>query len=714
MKKVLFAAAFAAVLAVACTKETDVNTVEGTNVVTIKANIDNATKTTYAGGKTFAWEQNDQIKVLVSDGSTDEFALFTAYGDGATTDFTATLNDGFSPSGLAFYPTGLSPVYDSGNYTVTLSSLAESATSDPLAVVPLIGTKNLDDSYSFTTATGILKFSFTNVPAEAYYFNIYTDDTGQQICGQFTVSADNTIKFENAQGTGNINIWSHVYADASGNYEVYIPLPVGTLKAGAKIVLEDDNINPIFEIATTKDIEVVRNQVVEIATVNIPDLWTSLGTAKYYDRMYGMSPTDYVEVEIEQGIADPSQYRMASPYAVLGFADADPYMYFRVCSSGEQIGYSGTTVPFDGIVSFDSHKTGDKDPDDGYFYIKSLNDFSGVTSGFLVYSQVLTYKSDGSPSNIQLAPIYDFENASSVYYWGYNENNWIRIAMPGESFVAEDYLEVSAAFLSHTSTKASVSVTKNTGVESCAIGISNVSYDDAEANATTTITKSTTVSLNLPAEYGTFYVYVSGLRYGYEISSAKVTFSIAPATIPEAYTYWIGTWTVDNAWGGATDTETWEITEDVAGVSVIVSGVWASAGQTLGSARINATYNTDGTLSFMQGTDLDNGVSYYGLYNGSYIDYSYTSAFLTATKVDDTSATLTGGTINGYDVTAYVWYDGTLYGWNEVPANMTKVTSSPVVASQAPSLSGSKSGKSLKPVQTSALKLAPASEKPVK
>ena len=691
MKKILSAIAFAAIIAVSCSKELS-NELETSspsgkgNLVRITASLDDVTRTAYANGTTFSWIEDDEISVFTSDGNGYSFDTFYAESTGASSTFSATITDWYRPSGLAFYPSNLTPEYNSstGEYSVTLSSQFRATGNDPLSLLPLIGIPNAaGDAYSFSSAAGILKFSFTNVPDNAYYFTIYTNDTGQSLCGQFKIGADNTISFDNHAGTAKTTFWCFASPDSNGEFVAYVPVPVGTLLAGTRITIEDRNEKALFETTTAKDIVVKRNTVIELKPLACPTItWNSLGTGKFYDSYFGMSANNFIEVEIEQNADDPAAYRIVNPYGLkFGTANADPYLTFSICKANDVIGYSNTVVPFDGIVSFDTHFTGYNMSSSGsdYLYIKSLNDYNGVVSSYITHSLVLKTKADGSPANIQLAPIY-YGSSSGALYWGYEDNNLIQIAMPGEEFVDKDYLEVSATYLDNANGQANVAISVGEGLDHAVVGISALSLDDAANNANVVVDVSSVVSLNLPSEYGTFYVFVAGELNNYLFSSDSAQFSIAPAIIPDEYYKWIGSWSVNDG----TDTDTWVISADQEGLTYRITGIWG-----YDSMDIPALFNLDYSISISPCAVYSSYYLYGIIYDGGYyLSEAAPTMIGILPDATGTSATLNGGDDSGFEIIGYYLTDSSYqnYGWRDLPATMTKIDpSSTASASRAPS-----------------------------
>ena len=275
MKKIILPVlALAAALTVSCNKEqgTDSPAAKTSKKVTIEASID-GTKTYYANDKTFSWLAGDEISVMEELDGEVKFDVFTATAEGRATSFDGEISEGATFGKWAVYPATLEPAVDEAgvlSFRVQHGSVQDIDPANPLKYLPLVGQKQEDGKYKFSTAMGVVKFSFTNVPTNAYYFNI---NAKEPVYGYFTADEDGTVKLANYVGEDAEAgySWWEIVPNEDGTLDVYVPMPVGTLTAGMEVWLEDVGVNTLFSITTTKDIEVVRNRVTELAPIALPD-----------------------------------------------------------------------------------------------------------------------------------------------------------------------------------------------------------------------------------------------------------------------------------------------------------------------------------------------------------------------------------------------------------------------------------------------------------
>ena len=465
-KSVISLLALAAVFAVSCNKEQAVEApvLEGsTHPVTIRGSYVE-TKTAYANDKVFSWLAGDEISVMEDLDGTVKFDVFTAASEGAATDFSGEITDGASLGQWAVYPSSLEPaINDEGKLTVTLpkysfldvgTSSKPTVTSDnPMSNLPLVGQKQADDSYEFSTAMGVVKFSFYDVDESVYYFNVLSSQ--EPLCGTFTVDEDGTVKLENSKDNGLYVYW-FVQPTAEKTLDVYLLVPVGTLSAGLKVWLEDEDENEIMSIISTKPIEVFRNRVTELAPLKGSEGWKSLGYGKYNDaQVFGQDI--YVDVPFEQNQNNLAEYRIANPYTKfyeeegVELTNPDMYLTFRLIEKGSEI--NGVTINQDGLVDFDLCQTGN--PNELWITPLTYFDPMYTTIERLSHNRILKSKDDGTPANIQLAPMYWLSSAD--FNW-FEQNGNVQIVFPGcpTMDMTESIGEVTFDGLSSVSAKVSL------------------------------------------------------------------------------------------------------------------------------------------------------------------------------------------------------------------------------------------------------------------
>ena len=456
MKKLIFPVlALVAALTVSCNKEQGMESpaAKASQKVTIEASIA-GTKTAYANDKTFSWLAGDKISVMEDLDGTVKFNEFTAASEGPTTTFNGEISDGATLGQWAVYPSSLQPAVTDGTLTIVLptqrfmdypgrETVAGYVTaSNPMAKLPLVGQKQADDSYKFATAMGVVRFTLTNVPADASYFTILAAE-GQHIAGTFKADADGTVKMENyveVEGEGYRTQYYVIQPTEGSTMDFYFPVPVGTIKAGLTVELLDTDGNSIFSKTTVSDIEVVRNRVTEVAALECPkSSWKSLGTGKYNDAVI-FGEDVYVDVEIEQDSENPTDFRMKNPYIAYfeqtGYTpegtvtEPAEFFKFKVYDAATTIG--DIELPA-GIVEINRTYTGYYDTDyEAEVMLVPVTVFqeTNYTYERFIHSRVLRYQEDKkTPANIQLAPVYYF-NGIGGYLTDLTSNGNLQLVFP--------------------------------------------------------------------------------------------------------------------------------------------------------------------------------------------------------------------------------------------------------------------------------------------
>ncbi len=283
MKKTILA--LAALALVGCAKEaarTEVvepAPVATGRVVTITAAIDPVTKTAYDEEGKFAWVAGDKIGVMVFNEDTDTQVVFTADAAGAITTFTGVVPEGYKIGNYASYPFEGHDGYLSNDlawyksngedYGWRLWGSVQPDLENPLASTPLIGTR-IEDSQSFTfkTATAIVKFTVENVPMDTYFaYLTVPGESDANLNGWYNLTAEGYLSMADA-----VEPWKDRYnwnapTEINSTMEYYFFIPVGTLPAGTQFQLCDSNYSAIFSAEFRKDVEAVRNAVINIAPI---------------------------------------------------------------------------------------------------------------------------------------------------------------------------------------------------------------------------------------------------------------------------------------------------------------------------------------------------------------------------------------------------------------------------------------------------------------
>ena len=537
MKKIYLSIfAIAAIFALACNKESVKDSSEAPakgSVFTIKASMDEATKTAYAGGKVFSWAAGDEIAVEISDGQNADFATFSTSTSAAVADFSGEVPDYFRPYEYAVYPASINPTFlSNGLITVDLPKEYETrGLNDPLSILPLIAMNDGNGNYAFHHATGVLKVSFTNIPEGAC--ELYLRANNQAISGSFYINlgqaGEDYAQYEQiiADGywTNTGYLVTSVFFDrpSSGEASIYVPIPVGTLNAGLQISLLDESGSTLFSKTTTKDISFARKQIVELPVLDA-DVWQPLGTAKF-NHIYFSGEYDYsVDVPIQYNTEDPNKFRLVNPYGILlsslGITQASEpseYLSFTLLQPGDKV--YGTTITMNGLVDFDPVYTGYSANNYFMAHPSYLNGFDDEQQ--YIYNRVIKYQEDGkTPANIELDGHRLYYSSGSLYgSYCWNENLVMQIAFPGYDIL--DYsADIGAIAPNAASTAASplidAEIVFGADTEYALVAIA-ASEDDAfdaiEGGNGIRVNAAGIVTLSLPADSGSGNYFVAAISY---------------------------------------------------------------------------------------------------------------------------------------------------------------------------------------------------------
>lgn len=284
MKKSIYMV-LAALALVGCAKEAermDAPALLASRTVTITAGFDESTKTSYDQDGKFSWVEGDKIGVLVSNGTETKQLTFVAQASGATATFSGEVEEGYELTGLASYPFNQEDAivcndlaWDDEKQGWRIWGSIEPSLEAPLSCIPLIGQREGNSmKYAFKTAVGIVKFTVTNVPLNtAFAYLEVPEDTKAQynLNGWYTLSEEGTLLMENAiEPWENRNNWN-APSEANATMEYYFFLPVGKLPKGTKFQMYAGDYSLITSKVFQKDVEVVRNKIVNIATVELEE-----------------------------------------------------------------------------------------------------------------------------------------------------------------------------------------------------------------------------------------------------------------------------------------------------------------------------------------------------------------------------------------------------------------------------------------------------------
>ena len=245
----------------ACNKEVDTpapvvdngqeEVTSGKVTLTFKATIDEETRTAYANDKTASWVAGDAISVCVTDGTNYETVDFTTT-DGET--FSGEVTDGYTTIVSGVYPANTNHVFTDGSVqSVYLPDTYELGTANDGGIaLPMVGEMK-NGAFTFHHICGALKIEIVDI------FNALTFTTAETITGSFELNADGRIEIP-ANGAGSTVTFTYGRLSTNptvgerGNRTFYIPVPFGTISAGATMALKNSSGKVVFEKTTSGNI----------------------------------------------------------------------------------------------------------------------------------------------------------------------------------------------------------------------------------------------------------------------------------------------------------------------------------------------------------------------------------------------------------------------------------------------------------------------------
>ena len=274
MKKIAYIS-IATLALVACQREVDIQEdAIPTHTVTIQAGFQGETKTAYTDQGAFSWTAGDQIGVLVTNGTETRQVTFTTEEAKPVATFTGEVPDGFTVADYASYPfTGGQDgvicndlVYDAAKKGWALSGSILPDAEKPLAGIPLIGTKDVNGFFQFTTAVGIVKFTVENVPSATAYAELKAAEPAT-LSG---VYAENNGILAMDKAVEAVATAYNLSAPAEKNttMDFYFFVPAGTLPEGTEFsLISSADGEAIVTRAFKTPVEVAANRIVNIAPI---------------------------------------------------------------------------------------------------------------------------------------------------------------------------------------------------------------------------------------------------------------------------------------------------------------------------------------------------------------------------------------------------------------------------------------------------------------
>ena len=542
MRKISVLGATLLLLALAsCSREKEITPADGFVKMRFTAVV-GETRTAYENDKTASWVAGDAISVYVTNGTDGQVVNFTAGEDLA---FEGNVPAGYTTIVAGAYPadaahtfdaTGVKTLHFPASYT-----LAEGA--DPASILPLAGTY-ADGVMTFRHPAGALKFTIDNVPAAAVRFRFTA--AGQKVNGSFDL--DPALAASEVEAEQSVDI---TVPAAEGSRSFYVPMPAGELTAGASIALYDAENNLLFQKAVPQALTVSKNVIKRIAAV---ETWkkNEAWQVKYAYDLYSTSAQkvySYVNLSGTTGLYDISlstkSYFDSHYGSIEGFLSSN-YI------SGKQA--SGTTP-----------KSGDKN----YYYNKLT---PGGTYVMVVYGVDENYNFTGEYN------IVEFEVPQFT-----QPDDWHLTFKPSYNVNGELHPAVHIQVPEGTS-YSTANLKKETFLNSYGGDPTAYIWSRVTPNASVTIRTNKDINLYFSSLDETDYVYiVYGVReaeqtggnriLSYEYALLEYTY-VKPSNEPtEAYSAWLGQWTVTESSGDSPFTDTWTISAKNNNASYTITGL---------------------------------------------------------------------------------------------------------------------------------------------
>lgn len=296
MKKSLLFILSAAALLAGCAKSVEEEAVEpqllpGYKTVTLNASAEAAdSKVAFADDETFGWQSGDAIGMYVYDHANSERLYLEAKYSGTAGEksgpFTLTLPEEADYYKVAWYPY----VSSNGNWTdegvFTFDLYSEIKDVDPgCMLMPMVAyfpdDENKED-ISFKNVGALVKVTLKNVPAEAKYFKLVSD---QQLSGPFQIEAEKLgeeggVLAPSKAGSNSVQI--NLEGEARESLVLYFPVPVGELKFGFEIYGDDLTIFQMGLSDKSKPNKVERGAILRMPEIEIPATSTDYKLIGYH------------------------------------------------------------------------------------------------------------------------------------------------------------------------------------------------------------------------------------------------------------------------------------------------------------------------------------------------------------------------------------------------------------------------------------------------
>ena len=252
-----------AAVSISCEREMEA---PADGVTTLRATLDEDTKTAYSDEKTFSWVEHDRIAALSYSGETPLLVGFETASAGRSVSFSGTLPAGATLAGQAFYPESFASVED-GSLVLNFPQEFTPDPANPLSAVPMIGEADEDGNYLFKTAVGILKLTVSGIPGDATGIMLSHVGSTVLFSGTFSVPSNSSVTYRETITSANHATALFTPETAGETRSFYFPLPVQTIPAGMVVTLLRSGSGDLPIAVTARTIELPRNRIVNVSAV---------------------------------------------------------------------------------------------------------------------------------------------------------------------------------------------------------------------------------------------------------------------------------------------------------------------------------------------------------------------------------------------------------------------------------------------------------------
>ena len=326
MKKIYLGLLTVIAVFVSCNKESDIESISGITLHTISATIDeDNAKATYNSEGVFSWQSGDIISYIVRNTGDNKYNRYqyNTTGSGATASFSGEpANATWAAADYAYYPYDGTSGYTNNTLGVPAATTMQAqlygtikAYPDRLkGIVPMIGKKVSTDAsgtldhYHFYPVTGVLKLSFTGIPATATQIRLDVPNAATYpLNGVFNVDTERAIPEIKATDVVTGYSLKYLNFDYSGSDDTfYIPLPTGTIPAGKLTVSVSDGTNSLYSVVNQEDIIITRGEITALPSITVPSVKVKIsGTATTPTATFFFSG-DVAKVKYAAGMSSPS------------------------------------------------------------------------------------------------------------------------------------------------------------------------------------------------------------------------------------------------------------------------------------------------------------------------------------------------------------------------------------------------------------------------